>query len=109
MKPNGKPTMEYFAEFIRMTLVQIYEQVDKQDFPGQFKAGVSLAIEEASARLIGEFFDTYHERIKNFLHEESVSILAKEFEEAMNEQVAAGKCDLIIAADGEKRYSPHPE
>ena len=107
-KPKGKPTTEHIAEFMRMALVHLYEQIDS-GFEGEaFKAGASLAIEEVSVRLIGEFFDTYHERIKAFLYQESVSVLAKEFEVALDEQVLSGDCDLHIDVNGTKRYSPHP-
>ena len=93
-----------FANGIRHTLVHIYDLAAKMQGE-EFKAGYALAVEEMSVRLLGEHLDTYEEAVRAELKEESVNQLAAEFEQVLDHEVLEGRCELIIGADGTKRYS----
>ncbi len=105
-----KGILQIFAEGIRQMLVAVYDNGQRMTGNGEsFPAGFSLAVEEISLRLLGEDFDTYEERVRAALKELQINALAAEFEDVMQAEVIAGKCDLIVGPDGEKRYAPHAQ
>lgn len=106
MKDKG--ILQIFAEGIRQTLVTVYDVGQRMTGTGDaFPAGFALAVEELSFRLLGEHFDAYEERVRAALRDRQIDALAAEFEQVMENEVLEGRCELVIGADGTKRYSPH--
>lgn len=106
MKDKG--ILQIFAGGIRQTLVTVYDVGQRMTGTGDaFPAGIALAVEELSFRLLGEHFDAYEERVRAALRDQQIDALAAEFEQVMENEVLEGRCELVIGADGTKRYSPH--
>jgi len=106
MKQKG--ILQIFAEGIRQMLVTVADNGARMTANGDsFPAGFQLAVDEISLRLLGEDFDTYEDRVRKDLREIQLNQLAAEFEQVLDAEVLEGRCDLIIGADGAKRYTTH--